>query len=281
MSVYLNFGKEEAQVMHIIDRFFGTVNGATTVTLVETDTNGKTRTTTKVDDTIPNVVAEMRRLRLLLCGGAINSIFTGAEVNDLDFYMINNSNQKKVEDFFKRHFKDEMFESSNALTFKRRSKRHVYTAQLITRFTGHAHEIFNWFDFTITHCAYDFDNCKFEFGNRFFQDVSKKRLVYSGASKYPICAMYRTKKYMDRGYNLSGATIMHIALSIVQLKINNYKELKDQLLGIDTSYLTKLLDRYNPENPVDYGEFIYEAFQLVDRINGYTAAEEEDEAHNG
>ena len=150
--------------------------------------------------------------------------------------------------------------------------------QLITRFTGEAEDIFQWFDFTVTHGAYDFEKEGFVFGDRFFMDVSKRRLVYSGASKYPICAMYRTKKYVARGYELPGSTIMHIALSIVQLQIENYQQLKEQLMGIDTVYLQKLLEAKQPDAPVDYGEFIYEAFQTIDRITGATQAEaDEDE----
>jgi len=272
----LNYDKEHAQIMHAIDRFFGTINGATLATEELVQPGGTTVKVKKVDNRFPNVISEMGRLQLLLCGGAINSTFTNMEINDLDFYMMDPNLQPEIEDFFQRYF-EKSFSSSNAITYKRKGTgRKVYTVQLITRFTGTPKEIFEWFDFTITHGAYNFWSSTFEFGDRFFQDLSKRRLVYSGASKYPICAMYRTKKYVDRGYDLPGATIMHIALSIVQLKIENYKDLKDQLMGIDTSYLQKLLDAKDPTNPVNYGEFIYEAFQVIDRITAMTAAEEED-----
>lgn len=274
------FAKEVAQITATIDRFFGTDEGFTkieeSITVVE-DTASYIKKSFTRDNTVRNVFDEMASLGLMLCGGAITSTFSNAKINDLDFYLKDASKEPEAKAFLERWFPTCKFESTNAMTYKRKSKQNVYTVQLITRFKGQANKIFDYFDFTITHGAYDFEDKCFYFGSRFFPDLAKRRLVYSGDSQYPICAMYRTGKYVKRGYELPGATTMHIALSIVQLKIENYRALKEQLMGIDTIYLQKLLDKKDPEAPVNYGEFVYEAFQLIDRINGFTQAEEEDE----
>jgi hypothetical protein len=276
--------KEFYQLRHTIDRFFGTKNGHNLVykTMKRVDEKGDVvpYVTEEIDLTSKNIFAEMARLGLMLCGGAINSIFSGSTVNDLDFYMKNEETKAEAIEFLKHYFTLDEIVTVNANTYRRKSphSNKKWTVQLITRFIGEASDIFQWFDFTITHGAFDFEKNCFIFGDRFFPDLAKRRLVYSGSSKYPICAMYRTKKYSERGYELPGATIMHIALSIVQLKISNYKELKEQLMGIDTMYLQKLLEAKNPDAPVDYGEFIYEAFQVIDRITGLTQGEEDDEA---
>jgi hypothetical protein len=78
--------------------------------------------------------------------------------------------------------------------------------------------------------------------------------------------MYRTKKYQKRGYDVPGATIMHIALCIVQLQLNNYADLKKQLLGIDTLYLQDLFEKRDLSTPIDYGEFINRAFEAIDGV---------------
>jgi hypothetical protein len=174
--------------------------------------------------------------------------------------------------FLMKWFPENVFVSNNALTYKRKStkSRKVWTAQLITRFSGTPQEIFKNFDFTITTGAFDFETGEFVFGDRFFQDLSAKKLVYQGASHYPICALYRTKKYQERGYKVPGSTLMHIALSIVRLEIKNYRELKEQLSGVDTCYLQGLLDSYSEkgmdELPVDYGQFLVDAFQKFDGV---------------
>lgn len=277
----MNFEKEEAQLRNTVDKFFGTMNGVsvTETTEVHVNADGTQYNYVKYipNTEIPNVFDELARLGVTICGGAITSIFTNANVNDLDFYVQDPRNLPEVHKFLEKFFKKE-FTSPNAVTYVRKSLKSnkKWRVQVITKFTGDPYAIFEWFDFTITHGAYVFSTRNFVFGDRYFQDLTKRRLVYSGNSQYPICAMYRTKKYVERGYTLPGATIMHIALCIVQLKIENYKELKEQLMGIDTIYLQKLLEAKSPDAPVNYGEFVYEAFQLIDHI-GNTLAENEDE----
>jgi len=220
------------------------------------------------DNSFKFIVDSMANLDMIICGGAINSIFTNAKINDLDFYVTNSDKIPAAKEFLKFWFPDEEFKSSNATTYKRKVGTRVYTAQLITRFTGMPSDIFDNFDFTITQGAYLFWEERFEFGERFFPDLAKKQLVYGGNSKFPICAMYRTKKYQERGYNVPGSTIMHIALSIVRLEIKTYADLKEQLMGIDTMYLSNLLNeqKYDDALPVDFGEFVKDAFERIDGI---------------
>lgn len=217
---------------------------------------------------------------VMLAGGAVTSILTNAKVNDLDFYLNNYDIEKRnyIIELFKSYGFREDFKSDNAITFKRKSEKsnRVYTVQLITRFAGTPEYILDTFDFTIVQGIYDFLTQRFILGARFLPDNLQRRLVFTSSSKFPICAMYRTLKYQKRGYHLSGATIMHISLAIVQLKIENYGQLKEQLMGIDTLYLQNLLEAKSPELPVDYGAFIDEAFQVIDGV-GRTLAELEDE----
>jgi hypothetical protein len=221
-------------------------------------------------NTLEDLYNRFSYLGLQLAGGAINSIFTGRGVKDLDFYMAYPETKDECIAIFTKYFGEPYFKSPNAISWKRKAhgSRSVFHVQLITRFIGSPREIFDWFDFTIVQGSYDFIYRQFEFGDRFFQDVAARRLVYCGKSKYPICAMYRTKKYMARGYTCPGSTIMHISLSIVRLEIKTYKDLKEQLMGIDTAYLQDLLnqEKYNDSLPVDYGVFLADA---LSSINGY------------
>jgi len=181
------------------------------------------------------------------------------------------SMEKEATEFLQRYFTETVYHSTNAKTFKRKSKlsRKVWSAQLITRFHGTPQDILDTFDFTITQGIFDFENEEFVCGDRFFPDIAAKKLVYLGKSHFPICAMYRTKKYQERGYSLPGSTIMHIALSIVRLDIRTYKDLKQQLMGIDTMYLQNLLNssKYDDALPVDYGQFLVDAFDNFDGVD--------------
>lgn len=221
----------------------------------------------QVGTDITEILENLGRLGVVLAGGAITAIFSGNTVNDLDFYLEDPSKTEEAKAYLKQFFREPEYVSDNCITFKRKSTktRRVWTVQLITRFSGQPADIFDNFDFTITTGAYSFREADFTFGDRFFPDLAKKRLVYMGNSKYPICALYRTKKYQERGYFLPGSTVMHIGLAIVRLEIRTYADLKKQLLGIDTVFLQDLLKRseFSAELPVDYGLFVSEALEFM------------------
>lgn len=250
-------GIERSKVLHAIGLFFN-INSDDTW-------QGQLRRQASIIE----LCKEMGQLGLMLAGGAVNSIFTNGTINDLDFYMRRNDDVSVLacETFFRKHFPEVPYKTENALSFARNGVgRKVWRAQLITRFIGTPEFVLDSFDFTITQGLFDFENDSFVLGERFLPDIAKRRLVYCGKSHFPICAMYRTLKYQARGYTLPGSTVMHIALSIVRLDIKTYKDLKYQLMGIDTMYLQGLLNgpKYADNLPVDYGQFLVDAFTTFD-----------------
>jgi hypothetical protein len=194
----------------------------------------------------------------MLSGGAVTSLFSGAQINDLDFYMLPDANIEQVKTFFQRYLPTIKFETATAITFQRKDAYQTksFTIQLIKRFIGTPEQIHNYFDFTITQGSYNFQNGKFHYEQSFIDDIKNRRLVYSGNSLYPICAMYRTLKYTKRGYRLSGTTIINIALSIVKLRIRTYKDLKEQLQGVDTMALQGFFKGADMESEVDISYFL-------------------------
>lgn len=267
----MNLDIENHRVKQVVAKFFGLEDRVPVPTMV---TGSNPPVFVKSDITLQmlteELLGEFADVGLILAGGAVLSIITGQNVNDLDFYMKDRQREAEVLLLLKKYFPGAGYVSRNAITMKRKSSRSnkVWSIQLILRFAGPVHHIFETFDFTITQGAYDFCTKSFEFGERFMQDVAAKKLVYLGGSRYPICAMYRTKKYGERGYAVPGSTIMHIALSIVRLDIKTYGELKDQLMGIDTCYLQGLLagEDYKDDLPIDYGKFLVEAFQAFNGV---------------
>lgn len=269
---------EIGKVRSAIDRFFGTSGGwvYNTVNIPNPeDPEGPWIPTEECTDA-PNIFGEMGRLGIILCGGALTSTFTGAKINDLDFYCKSEKDLKAALEFLNSYFPIQHITTANAVTLKRRSANRVYTIQLITRFSGEPLNIFNKFDFTITNGCYDASSNSLILGPRFLPDLAARKLIYSGHSEFPICAMYRTKKFQERGFKLPGSTVMHIAMCIVQLEIKTYAQLKEQLMGIDTMFLGPLLESKDPGMEVDVGEFIVEAFKRL-RINGNTEAEDFEE----
>jgi hypothetical protein len=199
-----------------------------------------------------------------ICGGAVVSVMMKTKVNDLDFYLMDPSFSGHLKVLLNFMLEDEPFYTANAVTYSRKGTgRTRYSVQVIYRFVGHPQEIFKNFDFTVTQAAYSFMGDEFHFGERFWPDIAARRLIYQGDSKYPICALYRTKKYERKGFRTPGSTLMHIGLCIVQLDIKTYKELKEQLHGIDTQFLGPLLNEKDDAAPVDVGAFLKEALDAI------------------
>lgn len=252
----MNYEKQRIQLKKVLSRFFG-------VEMHYVDL----------------LIEELGKRNIILCGGAINSIFTNTKVADLDFYC---SRREKIDEalaYLNGFFNSaDPFITDNAISLVRKQGVRVYHAQLITRFIGEPSTIFKYFDFTVTMGAFDFSTNSFVLDEEFLPDIASKRLVYGGNSMFPICAMYRTLKYQKKGYTLPGSTVMHIALSIVRLDIKTYKDLKEHLMGIDTFYLQGLLANerspFRPELPVNYGEFLKAAFESID---GFSAEDEREE----
>lgn len=277
------YEREYSRMCRILDSFFDTVFGVEYIELKNVK-DGSNKDYITIPPYSLDVPMLFKELGVMLCGGAVLSLFTESKVSDLDLYVKNPDNLAIVQEFLHSRFHNHEkppFHSINAITYKRRSKNRVYTIQLITKFTGEPASIFEYFDFTITNCAFDFEAQSFAFGPRFFADLGKRVLVYAGKSQYPICALHRINKYLEKGFRAPGSTLMHIALSIVQLDITNYRQLKEQLMGIDTSYLTNLLESKEPDVPVNYGEFIEEALNAINLIQTSISPEDGVDEYQG
>ena len=105
--------------------------------------------------------------------------------------------------------------------------------------------------------AYSFKHKEFYLDKFFLTDNIEKRLRFNPGTEYPICSLYRTIKYQKRRYMLSGIEMIKIALAINNLQMKTYKDLKQQLMGIDTQFLSpltsKLLDDENQK--YDFSKF--------------------------
>jgi hypothetical protein len=206
-------------------------------------------------------------LGLMLAGGTINSIYSGRSINDLDFYLRDETKLQDAIAYMESVFGKPVYKSDNALTYKRASGKNEYEVQLITRFYGTPEEILNTFDFTIVQGCYDFQTESFVLDENFLTDIAKRVLRYSNNSRYPLCALIRTKKYKDRGYVLPNSTIIAIAFALNRVDMTSYKGIKDQLLGVDTMFLVNFLESLDAECELDDAkkmEFVEHCCTLID-----------------
>ena len=206
---------------------------------------------------------ELGKYGAMLAGGAINSVFSGRTINDLDFYFPTKEDCEKAEDYLKSMEFKVAFQTDNAVSLVKFTKKKVCRVQIITRFTGTPTEILETFDFTCVQALYDFAKGEFVMKPRFLPDVAKRQLVYTRTSQFPICALYRTKKYQERGYSISGANIVALSLAVHSLKFETYGDLKAQLMGIDTALLNEISKGYDDSKKFELSEFMEEWYNTA------------------
>jgi len=147
-----------------------------------------------------------------------------------------------------------VFLSSNAITLSD-------DVQIIIRFFGGPDAIHENFDFV--HCM---NYWTFSEGvvlkQASLEALMSKTLTYQG-SLYPICSVFRAKKFIQRGWAINAGQYLKMCLQISTLDLTSMAILEEQLTGVDAAYFTELLNKAaNKENP----ELVDTAY-LVELVN--------------
>mgnify|MGYP003637091162 CR=1 FL=1 len=152
-----------------------------------------------------------------------------------------------------------VFLSSNAITLKG-------GVQLILRFHGDHEAIHENFDFI--HCTnYWTRKEKVVTNPEALLALMSRTLIYRG-SLYPICSIFRSKKFIKRGWRINAGQYLKMALQIGELDLTSPIILEEQLTGVDVAYFQEVInmvrDKNDPEAPVD-GTYL---LTIVDKMFG-------------
>lgn len=236
------------------------------------------------------LVEILKKNNVIIAGGSITSVFSGMSINDYDLYCKSQQEYTSLLKDFREYIGKtdlkgnpngiEVFITENAVTFRCDRKMyqviqtHLRNKNLrLIRLT--AADIIKEFDFTVCMGAYDIVKDCFSFHYQFLEHVARRTLMFNPESKYPICALGRIKKYAKKGYHISGAEIVKMSLCVANLKLGNYSDLKEQLLGIDT-YLFKdltddLIEKHGKDAKIDYGIVMEMIEESLDKLNDIEA----------
>ena len=150
-----------------------------------------------------------------------------------------------------------VFLSSNAITLKD-------GVQVIIRFFGGPEAIHENFDFV--HCT---NYWTYEEGVVVNQEallsLMSKTLVYRG-SLYPVCSIFRSKKFILRGWKINAGQYLKMVMQINDLDLNNPVILEEQLTGVDVAYFSEVL-RKAKQKDNDQIETAY-LVEIVERMFG-------------
>lgn len=137
--------------------------------------------------------------------------------------------------------------------------------QIVIRFWGPIEEIHQNFDFL--HCKgnYDFATNTLNISNETLFAIINKELIYQG-SKYPLCSIIRTRKFITRGYTINAGQYVKMALELQELDLKDLKTFKDQLIGVDSLYFAQMIGAMTNKRLSD-PDFDFTGPYLIEIIN--------------
>ena len=149
-----------------------------------------------------------------------------------------------------------VFLSRNAITLSDK-------VQLITRFFGSPEQI---------HVNYDFVHCMnywTSWDNNLVlrpdavEALLARELRYVG-SKYPLCSVIRTRKFIQRGWSVTAGQYLKMAMQLSDLDLHDIDVLEEQLTGVDAAYFHEVIDALKDRDAkrVDAAYLV----ELIDRI---------------
>ena len=149
-----------------------------------------------------------------------------------------------------------VFLSTNAITLSNK-------VQIVLRFFGEPDEIHENYDFV--HCTnyWDAATDHLELRKAALEALLTKELRYVG-SKYPICSIFRLRKFIRRGWSINAGQILKILMQISALDLTSIEVLQDQLTGVDCAYFVEVINKLKEKDP----EKVNSAYliEIVDRM---------------
>lgn len=114
--------------------------------------------------------------------------------------------------------------------------------QLVIRFYGDVEEIHKNFDFVHCACAWSSWDNELFMPAQALECIINKEMQYVG-SKYPLCSIIRTRKYLERGYTINAGQYVKMCMQLNELDLHDIDVLEEQLTGVDTTYFKILIDK--------------------------------------
>ena len=203
----------------------------------------------------------LKTYNCIVAGGSILSIFANREINDIDVYF---RSKRDLADFLYNEMNDVyiLAKTDKALLFKYQG---IEVQAIYFQYFDNAKAIFDTFDFTVCMCAFDFKSEEIVLHKDFLRHNVSKILKFNQNTSYPLVSAMRVSKYKNKGYEISKPEYIKILLCIMNLKIDNYEDLKEQMGGMYGENYDTLLKNEDGEE-----------FNLVKVIDNISRIGEED-----
>lgn len=182
---------------------------------------------------------DLKKYNAYIAGGCITSLFCNREINDVDIYF---KCKEDAGDFIEAIIEDRNWiisHTNKATAFRYGDK----TCQVIHfDYFPETKDIFDKFDFTVCMGAFDFSKEEFVLHEDFLKHNAQKILKFNDNTAYPIISALRVQKYEDKHYTISKPEYIKVLLTCMNLKIDNYEDLKEQMGGMYGVNYDKILE---------------------------------------
>jgi hypothetical protein len=139
--------------------------------------------------------------------------------------------------------------------------------QIVIRFYGNINEIHTNYDFVHCTCSYDFKENEVNLPARALEAIINKELYYTG-SKYPLCSIIRTRKFISRGWTINAGQYLKMCLQLNELNLKDLNVFKDQLTGVDSAYFESAINAiiHKKESEPSFEVDNNYLFEVINRI---------------
>lgn len=218
-----------------------------------------------------------------VAGGSIVSMLKDAPVNDYDVYFRNRNAAKAVAEYYIEKFKernpdaalevvmednsiyvktphrtgvaDKDFDLEEEVEIREGVYRPLYISpnaislsdkiQVIVKFFGEPAQVVDKFDFAHTKCYWSYRN-GLVLDPKAVECILTNELLYCG-SDYPITAMARVRKFLERGWNINAGQFLKLAYDVHELDLTDPDVLTEQLVGVDVSLFHAMIREFRRE----------------------------------
>ena len=228
----------------------------------------------KLSESVPEDRYDLKDIfknHTIVTGGCIASMLLSEDVNDFDIYFDSMDNAKAIAEYYtgteavcdEDDLKGDMgvlAKGGRIKVYIRSSGIHYCTAkedydpvvftgnaislkgdvQLILRFFGTPSEIHKNYDYV--HCTSYYYQGKVYLNADAMEALLARELRYTG-SRYPLCSMIRTRKFLKRGWSINAGQYLKMAMQLGELDLTDVEVLEDQLTGVDSAYFSSLIEK--------------------------------------
>lgn len=207
------------------------------------------------------VTDEDGRIKVFIPSAGVAGTPEGHEIDDVEsdnlFDVDSSHAEKEPEEVV--NFKP-VFLSTNAISLSGK-------VQLVIRFYGDPEEIHSNYDFVHATCYWRSENNHLSLPQKALEAIINKELLYEG-SKYPLASIFRTKKFINRGWQINAGQYLKMALQLNEMDLLDVKILEEQLTGVDALYFRMIVDavKEKQENNQDFKLDNNYLFELINKF---------------